>query len=375
MEIQAGVVGGTFRGGRRGEAMYIVDGFSVNDVYDGNQGRGINNLGIESQAIQELELLTGGYNAEYGQALSAIVNIVTKEGGAEYDGTLQTFFGGYLTPRTELFPNVNNIRTVGSRDIQGSLSGPLNFFGGQKDLITFFVNGRYFEDEGRFYGQRIFNAGDILPPSIFTGNQIGGFIGTARTQQEIDQLIANYRQRNPGNYEFFFYPIDPTDPPRNEQERETKGIRVYRVLRQATDNFREFATGNGEFVPMNPYRKLSGLAKLTFRPDVGKISAQFQFSDERLRNFDFDWQFIPDATVTNYRRSYTGILNITSALSSLTFFNLGASVLYIDERNFLYEDPIDRRYLDWGVNNLTPGGAYRPGQADFGQEFLVSGAQ
>jgi hypothetical protein len=375
LEIQAGVVGGTFRGGRRGEAMYIVDGFSVNDVYDGNQGRGINNLGVESQAIQELELLTGGYNAEYGQAMSAIINIVTKEGGPEYEGTLQTFLGGYLTPRLDLFPNVNNIRTIGSRDIQGSLGGPLNFFGGPKDLVTFFVNARYFEDEGRFYGQRVFNPGDILPPSIFTGNQIGGFIGIARTQQEIDRLIANYRQQNPGNYDFFLYPIDPTDPPKNEREREEKGIRVYRVLRQATDNFRQFATGSGEFVPMNPYRKFSGLAKLTFRPEIAKISAQFQFSDEQFRNFDFDWQYIPDGVATNYRRSYTGILNITQAISNTAFFNIGASLLYSSERNFLYDDPVDKRYLDWGINNLTPAGAYRPGQADFGQEFLVCGAQ
>jgi hypothetical protein len=126
---------------------------------------------------------------------------------------------------------------------------------------------------------------------------------------------------------------------------------------------------------MNPYRKFSGLAKLTFRPEIAKISAQFQFSDEQFRNFDFDWQYIPDGVATNYRRSYTGILNITQAISNTAFFNIGASLLYSSERNFLYEDPVDKRYLDWGINNLTPAGAYRPGQADFGQEFLVCGAQ
>lgn len=375
LEIQAGVVGGTFRGGRRGEAAYIVDGFMVNDVFDGNQGRGINNLGVESQAIQELELLTGGYNAEYGQAMSAIINIVTKEGGTDYEGNLQTFFGGYLTPRTDLFQNVNNIRTVGSRDIQGSLSGPIPITSGQKDLLTFFVNARYFEDEGRFYGQRIFNPGDILPASIFTGNRIGGYVGTARSAQERDRLVAEYQRQNPDAREFFFYPLDPSDPPLNDAEIPAKGIRVYRVLNQAIDNFRQFATGNGEFVPMNPYRKFAGLGKLTFRPGLSKITAQFQFSDERFRDFDFDWQFIPDGVSNNFRRSYTGILNLTQPISAATYFTLGASLLHVSVQNYLYEDRLDKRYLSWGINGLTPAGAYRPGQADFGQEFLVTGAQ
>jgi len=376
LELQAGVVGGTFRGGRRGETAYIVDGFAVNDVFDGNQGRGANNLGVESQAIQELELLTGGYNAEYGQAMSAIVNIVTKDGGADYEGNLQTFFGGYLTPRTDLFQNVNNVRTVGSRDIQGSFSGPLQILGGSKDQLTFFINARYFEDEGRFYGRQIFNPGDILPASIFTNNQILGFLGRFNNLADLERFVADYTRRTPGNFGFVNYPVDPTDPPRSDADIATKGIRLYRTVSQANDDFRQFATGSGQFVPMNPYRKFAGSGKLTYRPSGAfKVNGQFLISDEQFRNFDFEWQFIPDAVVTNYRRSYTGIVNATHTLSDRTFYNLGVSVLFNSDRNFLYDDPLDKRYLNWGVNNLTPGGVFRPGQADFGQEFNVSGAQ
>ncbi|MDW8020372.1 MAG: hypothetical protein RMI34_09900 [Chloroherpetonaceae bacterium] len=193
--------------------------------------------------------------------------------------------------------------------------------------------------------------------------------------QERDRLVADYQRQNPDARDFFFYPVDPSDPPRNDAEIATKGIRVYRVLSQATDNFRQFATGNGEFVPMNPYRKFAGLGKLTFRPGLSKISAQFQFSDERFREFDFDWQFIPDGVSNNFRRSYTGIVNLTQPISAATYFTLGASLLHVSVKNYLYEDPLDKRYLNWGINGLTPAGAYRPGQADFGQEFLVTGAQ
>ena len=35
--------------------------------------------------ISELSIITGAFNAEYGQAMSGIINIITQEGGAEYD--------------------------------------------------------------------------------------------------------------------------------------------------------------------------------------------------------------------------------------------------------------------------------------------------
>ena len=35
---------------------------------------------IENNAIQELQFISGTFNAEYGQAMSGIVNIVTKDG-------------------------------------------------------------------------------------------------------------------------------------------------------------------------------------------------------------------------------------------------------------------------------------------------------
>ena len=77
--LQAGVVvtGGDIhvRGGRGGEISYMVDGITVTDPY--NAGVAIE---IENNAIQELQFISGTFNAEYGQAMSGIVNIVTKDG-------------------------------------------------------------------------------------------------------------------------------------------------------------------------------------------------------------------------------------------------------------------------------------------------------
>ena len=72
------------RGGRVDESMFIVDGMSVKDPLSGYS----NNLYVNVDAIEELEVITGGFNAEYGQAMSGIVNIRIKEGADSFHGTL-----------------------------------------------------------------------------------------------------------------------------------------------------------------------------------------------------------------------------------------------------------------------------------------------
>jgi outer membrane receptor protein involved in Fe transport len=72
------------RGGRASENAYLVDGISVQDPMAGT-GFG---LQLSPESIQDAEVITGGYNAEYGQATSGIVNITTREGTDRYSGTM-----------------------------------------------------------------------------------------------------------------------------------------------------------------------------------------------------------------------------------------------------------------------------------------------
>jgi hypothetical protein len=72
------------RGGRADESMYIIDGQSIKDPLSGYS----NTLYVNAAAIKELKVITGGFNAEYGQAMSGIVDIETKEGQEEYAGGL-----------------------------------------------------------------------------------------------------------------------------------------------------------------------------------------------------------------------------------------------------------------------------------------------
>jgi outer membrane receptor for ferrienterochelin and colicin len=73
------------RGGRGGEILYMVDGMPVTHPIYG--GRSVMDLNISD--VESVELLTGAFNAEYGQAQSGVVNITTRSGTEKYSGGLE----------------------------------------------------------------------------------------------------------------------------------------------------------------------------------------------------------------------------------------------------------------------------------------------
>ena len=89
---QAGVVqlGDQFfvRGGRSTEVKTVVDGMPVSDAFAGSSGEG-GTLDIALTSQEGVTLMSGGLDAEYGNALSGIIEIPTREGGEEYQGTLR----------------------------------------------------------------------------------------------------------------------------------------------------------------------------------------------------------------------------------------------------------------------------------------------
>ena len=71
------------RGGRSGEEMYLVDGASVtNAVFGGNA------IPVNPSMVGELQLITGTFNAEYGQAMSGLFNTVLREPTSGFHASL-----------------------------------------------------------------------------------------------------------------------------------------------------------------------------------------------------------------------------------------------------------------------------------------------
>lgn len=115
LSLQAGVAGSGsnlhVRGGRSNEIAYMIDGTLVVDPLLGGLATNINN-----DAIQEMSLLSGTFNAEYGNALSGVVNIVTRDGTDRFSVKLEA--------RTSEF-GIDRYSSLHENRINGSLSGPI----------------------------------------------------------------------------------------------------------------------------------------------------------------------------------------------------------------------------------------------------------
>lgn len=290
--LQAGVVDGHFRGGRAGEVGYWVDGIPVTDVFNGGVAQN-----VENASVQEVQVVTGAFAAEYGQAMSGIVNIVTRDGSNEFSGGFKTFEGDYLSSRKDIFMNIDDINPIAVKNIEGNIEGPII-----KDKLFFFASARYFENEGWLYGQQIFSQNDV------------GFTADGRLAL-LDTL----------------------------------------------------GTGDKSIVSMNPYERLSGQFKLTWRVTTNiKLSANMIVGAENFRNYSHDSRFLPDFQNEQFTKSRSNYLKMTHTLSNRTFYDISVSNNFNDYETYAFEDINDSRYLP---NSYT---AYRALNAT--SNFLVGGS-
>jgi outer membrane receptor protein involved in Fe transport len=197
LELQAGIVRSGndlhIRGGRAGEVAYWVDGVATTDLFSGGSG-----VTVENSAIEELQVVSGTFNAEYGQAMSGIINIITKEGGQKYTGQVKAYVGDFISDdksfrllksvATEKDPATGKTITIGDMEnplrkfnpiynAEFSLSGPVPLLG---DKLSFFTNGRYYSTNGHLYGREWFTplgtAGDssLVPLNPFSKTSAQG---------------------------------------------------------------------------------------------------------------------------------------------------------------------------------------------------------
>lgn len=100
------------RGGRSNEVAYLIDGVYIQDPLFGGLGTQIHN-----DAIEQLEFLTGTYSAEFGDAMSGVVNIVTREGGEKLQAKVEARTSEFAKP----YSSFREGRVVGT--VSGSLPG------------------------------------------------------------------------------------------------------------------------------------------------------------------------------------------------------------------------------------------------------------
>ena len=144
LQMQAGYVDGSLRGGRKGEVAYLIDGIPVTDSYDRSAV-----VDVNKNMVQELQVISGAFNAEYGKVMSGIVNITTKQGSNTFGASIESYFGDYLSNHDNIFDHISTFNPVNIRNIEGSIFGPI-----VKDKLFFYLNGRDIYFGGWQQGQR-----------------------------------------------------------------------------------------------------------------------------------------------------------------------------------------------------------------------------
>jgi hypothetical protein len=96
----------SFSGSTSLENQYVIDGVNTTGLTFGTIGTPLIN-----EFVEEIQVITGGYQAEYGRSTGAVVNVVTKSGTNEFHGSAFATIVPYQVNRTPV------------REVQGSIDG------------------------------------------------------------------------------------------------------------------------------------------------------------------------------------------------------------------------------------------------------------
>jgi len=147
VNLQAGVVDGHFRGGRRGEVQYQVDGMSVNNAFNNESS-----VNVDRSLLREVQVISGTFDAEYGQAMSGVVNAVLKSGGEDFEWNAEAYTGAFAFPgRSEARVLDDTVHLGGIQNYQLGLSGPTPL-----PHTTFLLSARRYVFDDFAWGRREF---------------------------------------------------------------------------------------------------------------------------------------------------------------------------------------------------------------------------
>jgi hypothetical protein len=168
----------SFRGVAMGNA-FLTDGNDTTEsFYNENAGRTRIGSQISQDAVQEFQVLSNGFSAEFGRAMGGVINTVTRSGGNDTHGTGYWFFRNRTLEAADRYSN--GVKTPEWRHTAGfSLGGPI-----KKDKIFYFVNYDYTDRSFPALNRIVNNSltdptGNFIPASNCT---VGGTSGATQAQ-------------------------------------------------------------------------------------------------------------------------------------------------------------------------------------------------
>ena len=341
--LQAGVVVDDdgdihVRGGRDNEISYTLNGISLNNPYNNESS-----LGVATNALQEVSVSTGTFNAEYGNALSGVVNYVTKEGGAKFSVSIRTLTGDYYSGRKTLFPHIGDIDLFNNSRLEGTFGGPII-----DENFSFYVSGVYERGKGYLYGERIYS-----PNDFFAGRQ---------------QLNLLYTDQN-GNVRKIKNP-DPFGPdsidfadPRNGNYLDPF---YFNPLNKDTSDYIGRPSGDGEIVPLNTNSSYNVQGNIAFR-----LSSTMKLKYETVwekgnsyRSFYNSYRYNPDGRPQDFNNSIVHALDWTHTIDNKTFYTLKVAYNRSENKTYAFESIYDPRYLPPFYQTTLPNTTFYTGGVD-----------
>lgn len=123
------------RGGRSGEIGYTIDGMYILNPFYGSKYTGTE---LNDFTIEQVDIKTGVFDAEYGGAMSSMINIITRDGGDQISGqvrlmtsnlgTIGNLLNEDINPESNpnlTFQQQDYLRDY--REITGGIGGPVPF--------------------------------------------------------------------------------------------------------------------------------------------------------------------------------------------------------------------------------------------------------
>src|ERR1043166_2705275 len=124
----------SFRGIAMGNAFLTDGNDTTNSFYNENAGRTRISTQISQDAVQEFQVLSDGFSAEFGRAMGGVVNTVTRSGGNNVHGTGFWFFRNRTLNATDRYANGLNAPEW-RHQVGGTIGGPI-----QRDKLFYFFN-------------------------------------------------------------------------------------------------------------------------------------------------------------------------------------------------------------------------------------------
>jgi len=235
VNLQAGVIDGHFRGGRIGEVQYQVDGVTVNNPFNNSS-----TLQLDKSVLQEVQVISGTFDAKYGQAMSGVVNAVLRTGSEKFDWSGEIYGGDFIPFDDKRYPDNKTIDPTTIHNLQLTLTGPTYL-----PQTTFLISGRRYFSNGWLYGERRFlptDSGNFETQQYFpTGDGAIIPMSTTRewsgqfkiTNQSIERVQLSYQailNKIETKYYNFGMRLNPDGVKPNQTTSLTHGLDVTQTI-------------------------------------------------------------------------------------------------------------------------------------------------